>query len=93
MKKIITIALVLQTVLAIAQSPKTENLVVITLDGMRWQEVFGGADAALVADKRFTHDSAGVIMHKFWSVDTEERRKEIISFFLEHDCSKGPVVW
>ncbi|MFD1469815.1 hypothetical protein ACFQ48_16420 [Hymenobacter caeli] len=32
-----------------AQTPKrrTENVVLVTLDGMRWQEVFGGADSAL----------------------------------------------
>ena len=33
---------------------KTENLVVITLDGMRWEEVFGGADSALLKNKKFT---------------------------------------
>ena len=24
---------------------KTENIVIVTLDGMRWQEVFSGADS------------------------------------------------
>ena len=27
-----------------AQAPKTKNIVIITLDGLRWQEVFEGAD-------------------------------------------------
>ena len=30
-----------------AQS-KTENIVIVTLDGMRWQELFGGADSVLL---------------------------------------------
>ena len=28
--------------------PRTENLILVTLDGLRWQEVFGGADSALL---------------------------------------------
>ncbi len=33
-----------------AQAPplKSENVILVTLDGMRWQEVFGGADAKLL---------------------------------------------
>jgi len=34
-----------------AQTPaahKTENVIVVMIDGMRWQEVFGGADAGLL---------------------------------------------
>jgi hypothetical protein len=34
---------VISTFTAQAQR-KTENIIVVTLDGMRWQEVFNGAD-------------------------------------------------
>ena len=40
--------------LALAQH-KTKNLVIVTLDGMRWQEVFGGADSALLKNKNYTN--------------------------------------
>src|SRR5258706_15264897 len=41
-----------------AQRPaKTENLILITLDGMRWQEVFGGAELRLIANKKFVNDT------------------------------------
>ena len=31
-----------------AQKTKTENVILITLDGMRWQEVFSGAEKRLI---------------------------------------------
>jgi hypothetical protein len=34
-----------------APAHKTENVVVIVTDGLRWQEVFRGAETALVSDK------------------------------------------
>src|SRR5581483_1857340 len=46
-----------------SQSRKTENLVIVTLDGMRWQEVFGGIDSALVVNKTFTKDSGDMVQH------------------------------
>jgi hypothetical protein len=61
-----------------AQS-KTENLVIVTLDGMRWQEVFGGADSAILNDKTFKRDCAGMYA-RFWDSDIYERRKKLFPF-------------
>jgi hypothetical protein len=30
---------------------KTENIVIVTLDGMRWEEVFKGVDSAIIVNK------------------------------------------
>ena len=40
-----------------AQDLKTENVFLITLDGLRWQELFGGADSTLIADMDFVKDT------------------------------------
>ena len=75
--KIITVVWVvifIQYLPAVAQN-KTENLVVVTLDGMRWQEVFGGADEALLLNKKYTRDSADT-WKKFWVIDKTARRKK-----------------
>ena len=58
---------------------KTENVVIVTLDGMRWQEVFGGADSALMNNKNYTKDNAG-IAKKVWADDIKERRKKLFPF-------------
>jgi hypothetical protein len=68
----------------------SENLVIITLDGMRWQEVFGGVDTALVNDKRFTKDSAE-IMSGFWATDKAARREKLFPFLWATVASNGQV--
>lgn len=57
---------------------------------MRWQEVFGGIDSALVVDKRFTHDSAGII-EKFHGNGREERRKKLFPFFWNTIVKEGQL--
>lgn len=55
----------------------TENVFLITLDGLRWQELFTGADSMLLADDRFT-DDAGTA--QFWADDPGERRRRLMPF-------------
>ena len=73
----------------IPAQPKTENLVIVTLDGMRWQEVFGGADAALLKNKNFTRDSADTSA-KFWN-DIVEKRKKFFPFLWSTVANNGQL--
>lgn len=59
---------------------KTENVVIITMDGMRWEEVFNGIDEILVNDSVFNRDRDG-IKNKFWAASPEERRAKLFPFF------------
>ncbi len=45
--------------LAATAQQKAENVIIITLDGMRWQEVFKGADSLIAVDKNFNHQDSG----------------------------------
>ena len=72
MKKIFIICFVLSAVRCFSQSRKTENLVIVTPDGMRWQEVFGGIDSLIVVNKDFTRDSASM-MAAFGASDRMQR--------------------
>lgn len=69
---------------------KTENLIIVTLDGMRWQEVYGGADSALLNNRQFTRDSAGTSA-KFWDDNMEVRRKKLFPFLWSTVVSKGQL--
>lgn len=82
------VALFFSTVL-FAQT-KTKSLVVVTLDGMRWQEVFGGVDSAILNDKRFTRDSTG-IYSQFWDKDINERRKKLFPFLWSTVVTNGQL--
>lgn len=69
---------------------KTENVVIVTLDGLRWQEVFGGVDSALLNNKKYTRDSSD-ISNKFWSVDATERRKKLFPFLWTTIANHGQL--
>ncbi|WP_373397472.1 hypothetical protein V8V91_23390 [Algoriphagus halophilus] len=63
-----------------AQDYKTEHVVLITLDGMRWQEVFKGADSLLVDDTGMI-ESPGSLLKDFWDTDPLKRREMLLPFF------------
>ena len=44
MKGRLTLLLLVQLLFASAQSTRSENIFIVTLDGVRWQEIFTGAD-------------------------------------------------
>ena len=84
-----TLMLSVSVMLSIAQT-KTENLVIVTLDGMRWQEVFGGADSILLKDKRFTKDSSGT-NGSFWSYNADDRRRKLFPFLWTTVSNHGQL--
>jgi hypothetical protein len=91
LKKNIFLALLLNLALScFSQEEHAQNIVIITLDGMRWQEVFGGIDTAIVKDKRFTKDSAG-IMQTFGGRDEAERRQKLFPFLWTSVVQQGQV--
>jgi hypothetical protein len=46
-------------------APQTENIFIITTDGFRWQELFTGADSAMIGDTGFVQDTALMKAFKF----------------------------
>lgn len=82
MKKLILFALALIFCFAAnAQQNKTQNVVIVTLDGFRWQELYRGADSTLINSK-FTSNQND-IKKKFWAPTASERRKLLLPFFWE----------
>jgi hypothetical protein len=69
---------------------KTENLVIVTLDGMRWEEVFGGVDSTIIVNKNFTKDSDQVTKN-FWSDDVNERRSKLFPFLWTTVATHGQL--
>ncbi|MEP7373152.1 MAG: alkaline phosphatase family protein [Chitinophagaceae bacterium] len=69
---------------------KTENLVIVTLDGMRWHEIFKGVDEVLVNDSSF-NSNIKQIKEKFWSDSEEERRKKLFPFLWNVVADKGQL--
>ncbi len=63
-----------------AQNQKTENVFLITLDGLRWQELFGGADSTLIGDKKYVGNTKE-LRELFWKESAKERRETLMPFF------------
>ena len=69
---------------------KTKYVILITLDGIRWQEVFSGADSTLIYNKTFTKDSANVVK-KFWDDSNNQRRKMLMPIFWSDIAKHGQL--
>jgi hypothetical protein len=73
-----------------AQSAQTENLVIVTLDGFRWQELFHGADSILISTEKYTEDIKGM-KEKFWSDNMADRRSKLMPFIWSTIADKGQI--
>jgi hypothetical protein len=71
-------------------SRKTENIFIITLDGFRWQELFGGADSALIQNKTYSHNPEE-LKSMFWAESPADRRKRLMPFFWSTLVSQGQL--
>jgi len=89
MKNIIAAVLVFVSFLSHAQ--KTENIIIITTDGFRWQEVFKGVDSAIANDKKFNQGDSTYIYKKYAGVDFKESRKKLMPFLWSEIVSKGQI--
>ncbi len=79
MKTYLFLIIVLFALTANAQQ-KTENVILITLDGYRWQELFNGAEQRLMTREFLATDSAA-LAKEFW-LDTPEKRREKLMPFV-----------
>ena len=50
-----------------AFSQTAENIIIITTDGLRWQEVFAGMDSAIANNKKFNQGDSAEIFKKYWA--------------------------
>lgn len=89
MKKIISTLFYLFILVPVfAQPGKSENIVVVTMDGLRWQEIFAGADSMLTYDTAAKY-SIKYVQRNFWAADATARRKKLMPFFWSEIASKG----
>lgn len=71
--------------------PVASNLIVITIDGFRWQEVFSGADPKIINSEKFTPDTSTTKL-LYWDASFDERRKKLLPFFWNVIAKKGQLL-
>ena len=81
-------------VIARAQTPppRAERVVIVTMDGVRWQEVFGGATRELISEKAGGVADTTELRRRFWRESAEERRTTLMPFLWSKIASEGRLL-
>ena len=91
MKRIIVILLSLMPLLMFAKGDKDTRLVIITIDGLRWQEVFSGAEENLISDSKQVRDTE-LYRRTYWRPTPELRRKALMPFVWNTIAKQGTII-
>lgn len=73
-----------------SQDLQTENVFIITLDGLRWEEVFQGAADSMMADRDFVDDPE-TLQKRFDAPTPEERRAKLMPWFWSTLATSGQL--
>jgi hypothetical protein len=77
---------------ACAAAPRqTRNIILVTADGLRWQDLFGGMDPMLKDEKSAGMEHAADVKTKWWRPEPDERRRALMPFFWTTVVPKGVV--
>jgi hypothetical protein len=77
---------------AAAPAAKTRNVVLIVADGVRWQEIFTGADPALLNSKNGgIWDRLQDLQREFWRENVNERRAALFPFLWGVVSKEGQI--
>ncbi len=66
------------------------NVFIITTDGLRWQEVFNGADDRILQNPTFVQDTS-LTNEMYAGITADEKRKKLMPFFWSTLAKKGQL--
>src|SRR5258708_38120246 len=90
-----TCVALLSIALTIQAAPrKTKAVVLVTVDGLRWQEIFGGIDPRLMNEKSagMTESGAAALRERLAKETPEARREALLPFFWQKLAPHGIVL-
>lgn len=67
-----------------------QKVILITLDGLRWQELFSGASDSLLQNKTFTKNAEALI-DSFYADEPEEARRKLMPWFWTTLAEEGQI--
>ncbi|MBZ5689687.1 MAG: alkaline phosphatase family protein [Acidobacteriia bacterium] len=70
---------------------KTQNILFVMTDGLRWQEVFRGAELDLLEKSSTDADAVAALKKKYWRETPEERRQILMPFFWAVIAGHGQI--
>jgi hypothetical protein len=81
------------TIAVSTQGRKTERVVLVTMDGARWQEVFAGLDESLLRDSspKGADITVSPSYRRFWAATPEARRDKLMPFLWRTLAREGVI--
>jgi hypothetical protein len=77
---------------AYGQASNDARVVLVMTDGMRWQEIFRGADESLLTkDRYYDGRSVDALKQKYLGVTVEERREKLMPFLWGTFIPQGQI--
>lgn len=70
---------------------KTRNVLLVTTDGLRWQDVFRGADASLINKKSGGVADPEALRKRFWRDSAVQRREALMPFLWTVLAKQGQL--
>ncbi len=67
------------------------NLIIITTDGLRWQEVFKGMDTVIASNPYFVKQDSTYLKNKYHAINFEDRRILLLPFFWNKIAKEGLI--
>lgn len=91
MKRILLLSLLILSIYKVtAQNSTTaQNIVVVTMDGYRWQELFKGIDPKIVKNQKFTKQPD--IINSLYGGNEQESRARLMPFFWNVIAKEGQL--
>jgi len=74
-----------------AAERRTENVVFVMTDGLRWQEVFSGADAAFMDKAHGGVEDADALKQAYWRETFDDRRLALLPFLWGVMAKQGQL--
>ncbi len=74
-----------------AQNNKIENIIIVTTDGFRWQEVFKGVDSSIAEMAQFNQQHKDEIYKKYAAATATESREKILPFIWGTMAKNGQI--
>ena len=87
----LTLVLLGASLSAHAAELKTKNVILITFDGFRWQEMFTGADELLLNKESGGVRDTNTLRKKFWRETPEARREALLPFMWSVIAKQGQI--
>ena len=71
--------------------PKTQNVILVTFDGYRWQEMFKGAEKKLINESKLVKDIPA-LKKNYWAGDKISSREKVTPFIWNTIAKQGSII-